>query len=243
MLTQTSNITSNGVASITALRLCASPQPWDYAVRNCAAIDEHWRSVIATGASYFNGNVYLTSDVVRDGSSLNAQLSPVEFKAYLYWRDQGYPDVGMLDGFGSGLIRSRDGDIVLVRQRPGNINSGLYYLPGGFIDPRDVGADGTVDIRASVNREVLEETGLGSADLCLDTGFWVTRAGSQLSFAVGLRSALDSDDLLAQIRLHIRDHPDGELDDAIAVRRASDCFELPMPLYARLLLSAILPET
>lgn len=243
VLTQASNITSNGVASITTLKLCAWDQPWAYADTHRAAIDEHWCSVMAAGASYFNGTVYLTRHFVADGSSLNAQLSPVEFKTYLYWRDQGFPNVGMLDGFGSALIRSRDGAIVLVRQRPGNINSGLYYLPGGFIDPRDVGTDGAIDIRASVVREVQEETGLGSTDVILDPGFWVTRAGTQLSFAVGLRSALDTEELLAQIWLHIRDHPDGELDDAMAVRAALDFAELPMPPYARLLLSAILPET
>jgi 8-oxo-dGTP pyrophosphatase MutT (NUDIX family) len=243
VLTQSTSIMSNGVTSIAALTLRASPLPWDYADRNCAAIEEHWRSVIASGASYFNGTVYLTRDIVCDDTGLSVQLSPVEFKAYLYWRDHGFPDVGMLDGFGSGLIRSADGAIVLVRQRPGNINSGLFYLPGGFIDPRDVSADGAIDICASVVREVQEETGLGSADLAFDPGFWVTRAGIQLSFAVGLRSSLDSDDVLAQIRLHIRDHPEGELEDALVVRAASDYVGLPMPPYARALLSTILPET
>ena len=243
MSAQLSTLASDAVALIENVSLRASAERWAYADTHRAAIDQHWCSVMAAGASYFNGTVYLTRHVSCDDVSLSAQLIPVEFKAYLYWRDQGYPAADIIDGFGSGLIRSREGAIVLVRQRSGNINSGLFYLPGGFIDPRDVGADGTIDLRASVVREVLEETGLGPDDLSMDGGYVVTKAGVQLSFAVSLRSSRDADDLLAQIKRHIAAHPEGELVDVKAVRAASDLVGLVMTPYAQALLAVVLPET
>lgn len=212
---------------------------WSYATARAEAIDTHWADAVRQSPMYFNGNVHMTRRVRCDGDTLTAEMIQVDFKAYLYWRSCGFPSVGIIDAFGSALIRTADDAVVLVRQRTGQVNSGLYYLPGGFVDGDDVAADGRVDLRGSVNREVLEETGLDGDALEALPGYWVTRAGPHLSIAVGYRAALPAAATLEHINRYIAEHPDGELESAIAVRRAQDLQYLAMPEYARRLLHHI----
>lgn len=217
----------------------AAGVPWSYATAQAAAIDAHWAEALRQSPKYFNGNVHMTHWVRCDGGTLTAEMIRVDFKAYLYWRACGFPSAGIIDAFGSALIRTADDAVVLVRQRPGQVNSGLYYLPGGFVDGDDMAADGRVDLRGSVNREVLEETGLDGDALEVLPGYWVTRAGPHLSIAVGYLIAMPAAETLEHINRYIAAHPDGELESAIAVRRVQDLQHLAMPEYARRLLHHI----
>ena len=141
------------------------------------------RQATQSNPRYFNGVVHLVDDVRLDGDSASMlRFVRTDFKSYLFWRDQGFPEAGVLDGFGSALIRSSDGHMMLGRQRAGNVNAGLAYPPAGFIDEQDVEADGSIDIAGSVAREVSEETGIDAAALVRDDGL--------LSDAVGC-AALD----------------------------------------------------
>ena len=218
-------------------------QPWPFARDNGAAIDAHWQSSSAANPAMFNGVIRLVADAsieatLGDGPdrTFHATLLRTEFKCYLYWRSLGFPDTGVRDGFGSALIRSADGHIVLGRQRRGNINAGQCYLPGGFIDPRDVLANGIVDIDASIAREVAEETGLGPADLDALPGYLLTFAGPLISIAREHRSRLNAAELRARIRAHIAEDPQSELTDAVIVRSPADLVGLDMPSYAQVLL-------
>jgi 8-oxo-dGTP pyrophosphatase MutT (NUDIX family) len=215
---------------------------WPWAIANADGIDRHWTRESARNANYFNGAIHLIDAFQLDepAGHVSARLLKTDFKSYLYWRDMGFPDAGILDGFGSALIRAGDGAYVLGRQRPGNINSGLAYLPGGFIDPRDVATDGTIDIRASVVREVYEETGLSSAELVEQDGYVLTLHGPHVSLAVPYVSALSADELVAKIGVHIAAGSDPELSEAVAVRSQADLAALPMPDHARRLIMWLL---
>lgn len=149
----------------------------------------------------------------------------------------------MRDGFGSALIRSREGYVILGRQRPGNINEGLAYLPGGFIDPRDVADDQSIDIASSVARELAEETGLSADDLVAGNGFVVSQVAAHVSFAVPYTSPLGADDLAARIRAHIAADSNPELEDVVVLTSPADMEGLAMAHYARVLLSSPLAWT
>lgn len=232
------HVQGDRVLRIQAARLRAGDGAWPWAIARSADIDRHWVKESARNNNYFNGAIHLIDGFQLDeaAATATARLLKTDFKSYLYWRDMGFPDAGILDGFGSALIRSSDGAYVLGRQRPGNINAGLAYLPGGFIDPRDVDSDGTIDIRASVAREVHEETGLGSAELAPQDGYVLTCHGPLVSFAVPYQSTLSADELVARIGVHIASESDPELSEAVAVRRPADLTVLPMPEHARRLM-------
>lgn len=212
---------------------------WAYARDQAGAIDEAWQRALIDNPNYFNGVVHLIDELSVDADGLSARLLKTDFKSYLYWRMAGFPECGVLDGFGSALIRSLDGAIVLARQRAGNVNGGLVYLPGGFIDGRDVGPGGAIDIGASIARELAEETGLGARDLRIEPGFYVTQTQAHVSVAVDYRAAVDALELKARIEQHIARDAASELTEVVLIRQTGDLAALAMPAYARQLVAAL----
>lgn len=230
---------SGVVRRIASWSLRVDDSRWPYAVANSAAIDVHWRRRLADNSAFFNGVIHLLHAHEFDGASFSGRLLRTDFKSYLYWRDQGFPECGVRDAFGSALLRSADGRILLGRQSPGHINAGLTYLPGGFIDQRDVSATGEVALVASVAREVDEELGLPAGTFAPSPGAVVTMIGPLVSLAIELRASLGAEDLLSMARHNIARQTAPELEDVVAVAAAADLVGLAMPDYARLLLTQL----
>lgn len=220
--------------------LTRSTRGWDFARSQADQIDAHWKLRVASNPPFFNGRIYMLADYRINGDTFSGELMEVEFKQFLYWKDNGCPDKAVFDVFGSGLIRSREGAVLLGRQRSGNLNEGLVYLPGGFIDPRDADAEGYVDIRASVLREVQEETGLGPDQLTVRDGFLVTTIEQQVSIAVDLISEEDTPSLLARVMRALAGGSDFELDGVVTVTTPEEVGKLKVPAYAAILLGHVL---
>ncbi|MFA5958545.1 NUDIX hydrolase [Hyphomicrobium sp.] len=230
----------NSVKVVSRCVLNVVGDDWPFADTYAKEVDAHWQDATAANPAYFNGIVHLVSDAQAVGTELHASLVRTNFKSFLYWRSLGFPEAGVIDGFGSALIRASDGKIILVRQRPGNVNSGFAYLPSGFIDDRDVLPDGTIDIGASVEREIEEEIGEAGKSLQREEGIVVVRYGTYLCFAVPFYWPMASEEFAAQVEQHnaISDHP--ELEAVIPVGQLEDLEGLAMLPYARLLLETLL---
>ena len=232
----------DSVQRVGRVALHAGDTQWAYAQRHSGEIEKHWRQAKAATPTFFNGIIYLIEHIEMGQDQFFGRLIKTDFKSYLFWRDNGFKaDAGVADGFGSALIRSAEGHIILGRQRPGNVNSGLAYLPGGFIDGRDIDEHGAADVAQSVARELSEETGLGAAELDPQPGFIVTRTGAHVSFAVDYRSHLTSDELAARISAHIAADPDPELSSVVVIKCCEDCAGVAMPPYAKILLAHLFP--
>jgi 8-oxo-dGTP pyrophosphatase MutT (NUDIX family) len=208
-------VTGSVVQRVAACRLQVSNKRWTFAEQNEHPIAEHWQERSSRQPAFFNGKVLVMEPPRIEGGKLSSQLLETDFASYLYWRDLGFPETGVRDGFGSALIRARDGEVLLARQRPGHVNGRLLYMPGGFIDRRDVNGDGTVDIDASVAREIDEETGLEVTEFTRRPGYLVTRLGAQVSIAVELVSPLAADELRALLISNISRQSEPELSDFV----------------------------
>jgi 8-oxo-dGTP pyrophosphatase MutT (NUDIX family) len=236
-----------GVFRITSCELQRVPGVWAYATDNAVAIDLHWQQARAANSQMFDGVIHLVSAATLEGGHFAAMLLRTDFKSFLYWRAQEFPETGVRDGFGSALIRSMEGHILLGRQRHGNINGGLTYLPGGFIDEKDVQPNGVIDIDASISRELSEETGLAMGDgLNGDRrnggGYVLTLSGAQISIAREYRSHLTSVALRERVLAHLASDANSELADIVIVRRAADLVGLAMPAYAKALLPWLIAD-
>lgn len=231
----------DGVSRVHACRLQASTAQWPFAQRETDAIDGHWAKRCAESPSFFNGTVYMMAAGSErlTGGMFACTLFPTGFKNFLYWKEHGYPDADAYDCFGSAILRSVEGHVLLGKQAAGNVNSGLAYLPGGFIDARDVDATGSVDIGASIARELAEETLLASHEIERLPGFRVIRCGAQVSLAVEFRSPLSSDALRTAVLERLRSGGDGELTDLLIVRDQADLSPDYIPVYTRLALSDV----
>lgn len=230
------------VRQVEAWHLVVEDGDWPFAQANAAAIDDNWRVRAEANPAFFNGTIYLMHSYAFEGATFSGRLLRTDFKSYLYWRDQGFPECGVRDAFGSALLRCGDGKILLGRQGPGHINSGLTYLPGGFIDQRDVAPDGTVDIAGSVSREVDEELGLPVGTFAAVPGAVITLAGPLISLAVVFQAQGSSAELIARIDAHLAGETNPELEAVVAVASAADVADLAMPDYAHVLLGQLLAE-
>ena len=234
------NNTSCRIQRVERCDLTAVNRPWPFAVENEEAIDFHWDLRTSENPNFFNGRIQLLADYSVEGDTLRGAFLETGFKEFLYWRESGEPDAGVTDAFGSAVIWSSDNGVLLCRQRPGHINTGLFYLPGGFIDASDVAADGCIDLANSSAREVLEETGLGPDVIVRQPGFWLTFSGQQLSIGVEYQSHLTSPDLKDRVTAHLAIDPNSELAEVTLVHAMRDVDGVAMPPFASGLLSHLL---
>src|SRR6202040_1676217 len=111
----------------------------------------------------WNGRILLGRDPVFAEGRFSAQYFEADFASFLAWRDWGFPDQEVFNGFGMGALRCSDGAFVLGEMGQHTANGGRIYFPSGTPDLDDVSGL-SVDIAGSVAREVEEETGLTSED-------------------------------------------------------------------------------
>ncbi len=223
---------------VTACRLAVSGEGWPFADAAEAEVAAHWARRSAESDKLFNGQIVLATGYDLRDRRFSAKFITTEFRKFLYWREHASPDTGVFDTFGTALIVSSEGDAILGRQRPGNINAGLAYPPGGFIDRRDLAASGEIDIDASIAREITEETGIDAAVLSREPGYLLTFTGQQISIAAVFRCPWTSSETQNRIRAHIATEADPELEEIVVVTETTDLDKLAMPHYARVLLGA-----
>lgn len=226
-----------------ACQLTIEDSPWSCSTEHAEAIHNNWQKQQLAKPRLFNGTVHvLKSPWATSNAVFHAQFMRTDFKTYLYWRENTDIDPHVLDGFGSALIRSKDGYVLLGCQSAGHLNAGLSYLPGGFIDERDVNEDGTIDIEASVAREIEEETGLRTSDIVRVPGFVITAAEIWLSIGVTYQSDKTAAQLQTTIDAHLARDRDPEFSHVTFVRDQQDLERVTLPRYAEVLLHNILPE-
>ena len=241
MSTDSTAANSHRVEHLKSCDLSIGDGRWAFAEKHAEAIDIHWAKRHAENPAMFDGTLFVLGESRNDHGRFCGTLMRTSFKRLIYWKDHDYPDPSVRDVFGSALITSLEGHVVLGRQAAGNLNAGLAYLPGGFIDERDVLVDGRVDLEASVSRELREETGLSPAELQRMPGFLATHAGALTSIAVPYRSPLTSHELCRRIHAHIATEAEPELVEAVVVRGPADLQGLGMPISASVLLAHLFP--
>lgn len=225
---------------VACVRLAVTPSPWAFATTHAEAIARHWQCRKAANPAFFNGRVFVLRGFTDGPAAIEATFSLENFADFLYWRDHDIADGGTLDGFGSALVRSAEGHVLLGRNAAGTLNAGKLYLPGGFLDARDVGPDGCIDLDASIARELLEETGLDATSLVRVPGIIVVRYRRYCAFVIEYRSALAAEALRAAMLDSLRRHGDRELTDIVVARDPADHGRLPVLDHARFLLRHVL---
>ena len=203
------------------------------------AIEEHWQKRTAANPAFFNGAIFVvckqSTQKINSKTVFVADIMRTDFKTFLYWREcKTSQDIW--DGFGTSILRSSDGQVLLGRQSPGHLNSGLAYFPGGFIDERDVTREGAINIEASILRELAEETGIDASNHERRPGYHITRIGQQISIGVEYQSSLTAEELLKIIHIHLTADEEKELSEVFFLDpRRHDQIRHLAP-YAKLLL-------
>jgi len=156
-------MTAPVIHRITTLDLKLEPWRWPFADLRRAEIDTHFAQASALLPELWNGRVLLGRRPVFAGERFSASYFETDFASFLAWRDWGFPDRSVFNGFGMGALRGCDGVFVLGEMGQGTANAGRVYFPSGTPDLDDLRGD-VVDIAGSVAREIAEETGLLPSD-------------------------------------------------------------------------------
>jgi 8-oxo-dGTP pyrophosphatase MutT (NUDIX family) len=169
------------------------------------------------------------AEIIR--GTLAARLVKTDYASFVAWRDWGRPDLNAWSCFGVPAVFSSDGALLVGVMGAWTLNAGRAYPPSGSLEPRDVQADGSVDLLGSMVTELREETGLDLSH---------AKAGEMVAIFEGPRIAvtrrhdfpLPFADIERRFALHNATESSPELERIEAVWNASQ-IDSRMPPYAQ----------
>jgi hypothetical protein len=226
---------------VTELDLRLKPQPWLFADQRRAEIDAHFAVKQQEKPKLWNGRILMARNLAFTENRFSADYFETDFASFLAWRDWGFPDNEVFNGFGMGALRCADGAFVLGEMAGHTANGGRIYFPAGTPDLDDISGS-SVDIAGSVVREVEEETGLTPADYRAVDHWDCVMTSSSVAMMRTLHVALSGEALRAKIEANLARQTAPELSAIHLVRDAGDITPA-MPLHVTAFLKAQLTST
>jgi hypothetical protein len=165
-----SGVTSPAIHRVSRLDLTVQSWRWPFAEERRSEIGAHFAALRVKTPALWNGRILLGRNPVFERDSFRAEYFETDFASFLAWRDWGFPDDSVFNGFGMGALRGSDRLFALGEMSANTANAGRIYFPSGVPDPSDV-RDGVLDVAGCIMREVEEETGLSPSDYRADP-FW-----------------------------------------------------------------------
>jgi 8-oxo-dGTP pyrophosphatase MutT (NUDIX family) len=221
---------------VTTLDLAVQPWRWPFADQRRAEIEAYFAHLQAAKPQLWNGQVLLARHPVFTDGRFSARYFETDFASFLAWRDWGFPDPEVFNGFGMGALRGSDGAFVLGEMGQHTANAGRIYFPAGTPDLDDI-RDGAVDIPGSVAREMEEETGLDPADYRAGPYWDCIVSGGSVAMIRILDADLPGDALRARIEANLAGQDQPELSAIHLVRTMSD-LTAAMPIFVTAFIEA-----
>jgi 8-oxo-dGTP pyrophosphatase MutT (NUDIX family) len=137
-----------------------------------------------------------------EGRVLRGASFETDYASFLAWRDWGCADPGVFNIFAAAALRTADDAYLIGRMAPSTSIAGLWIFPCGTPDRKDVSATATLDLPASVRRELFEETGLELGAFKAERGWTMVRDGGY----IGLMKRLVADESAEALRVRVMDH-------------------------------------
>ena len=209
------------VHRVTTLDLAVREVAWPFAEERRAEIAAHFAEQQRERPLMWNGRVLLGRDPALSGDRFAASYFETDFASFLAWRDWGFPDKAVFNGFGMGALRASDGAFVMGEMGQHTANPGRIYFPSGTPDPNDV-RDGTLDIPGSVAREVEEETGLKPGDYVADAHWHCVVTGPAIALIRILEMDMPGEAIRARIEANLALQAQPELAAIHLVRGTGD---------------------
>jgi 8-oxo-dGTP pyrophosphatase MutT (NUDIX family) len=220
---------------VTTLDLDFRPKPWPFAEARRADIDAHFAAK-QREKPIWNGRVLLGRNPMFTQGRFGADYFETDFASFLAWRDWGFPDAEIFNGFGMGALRSSDGAFLLGEMAQHTSNAQRIYFPSGTPDLDDIRGD-AVDISGSVAREVEEETGLTPADYAPHPHWDCVVSGTAIAMIRILDVDMAGEKLRERIEANLARQQQPELCAIHLVRSARD-LTAAMPRFVTAFLEA-----
>lgn len=206
---------------VTTLDFTVQDIAWSFAEERRAEIAAHFAEKQRERPKMWNGRVLLGRDPVVSEGRFGARYFEADFASFLAWRDWGFPDTTVFNGFGMGALRASDGAFVMGVMGEHTANAGRIYFPAGTPDLDDV-KDGALDLSGSIVREIEEETGLKPADYRSEAHWHCVVSGRAIALIRILDVDMPGDAVRARIEANLVTQVHPELAGIHLVRETSD---------------------
>ena len=235
------------ILEVAELDFVLEPGPWPFAIQRAAEIADHWRKRVAAMPKLFDGKILLLRRhefMAREGGGLclRGAYTPVDFRAFLAWRDFGFPDAGVANCFSMAALRGADGGFVLGEMAAHTANAGQIYFPAGTPDMQDV-AGGRVDLFAGARRELFEETGIAPGEAQFAPGWSVVCAPPRIACMKLARVETSAAALKARIEAFLAGDREAELALVHIVRAIGDIDAARTPTFVARYLEAAFAQS
>ena len=227
--------TAARIFEVTELDLAYEPAPWAFAESRADEIAAHWAKRKQMLPHLFDGRVLLLGrhefSTRSDGATiLRGGYFETDFKAFLAWRDFGFPDAHVCNCFSMAALQSADGAFILGEMGPHTANAGMVYFASGTPDRNDIFGE-RVDLAASVRRELQEETGISPEEVAMAAGWTVVYAPPRIACLKITRSLDQAQDIKRRVEAFLADDPKPELSRMHIVRRNEDIGAIDCPRF------------
>jgi 8-oxo-dGTP pyrophosphatase MutT (NUDIX family) len=237
-------VSSHDLIAISRVEARIGAYDWPFALERAADIAAHWAAATAEKPRMFNGRVLLQFSGEVRGEVFDARYFELDYATFLAWHRWGFPETPGADnrgatirnGFAMGALRTRDNAYIMGVMGEHTANAGKIYFAAGTPDPKDVLADGTVDLAGSVLREMEEELGLAASEVEARDGWRIVLGRERVAFMRDVFIDLPADEAAALIRGRIARQADAELADVAIARSAADIDDKRMPVFMQVFL-------
>jgi 8-oxo-dGTP pyrophosphatase MutT (NUDIX family) len=223
--------------AVQRLELGIAPYAWPFAQERRSAIDDHFEAMRRSKPELWNGRVLLMKDAAVGDGVLRGTYFETGFADFMAWRDFGFPDSAVRNGFAMGALRGSDGGYLLGVMSAFTANAGRIYFPAGTPEPVDV-VGGAVDLLGSVLREFQEETGLDPADFSIAPDWTAVDAGPRLAVMKVIQADRPAEAVREEVLRHLATEARPELAD-VRIVRSPDDFDPAMPDFVTAYLSYV----
>jgi hypothetical protein len=210
------------IGAVARIAIALEAYEWPFAAERRGEIDRHFARFQRDRPGVWNGRVLLLKSFAIEGDALRGVCFEADYASFCAWRDWGFPDPNVHNVFAAAALRSADGAYLLGEMAQSTANAGLLYFPCGTPEPADLDRDGMLDLDHNLDRELLEETGIGRGELAAEPGWSVVRDRGFVALIKSLAAPQNGADLRARIVNHIAGEERPELVDIRIVRGPAD---------------------
>jgi 8-oxo-dGTP pyrophosphatase MutT (NUDIX family) len=214
---------------VTTLDLRVDRWRWPFAEARRVEIDAYFAMLRVKKPALWNGRILLGRNAAFVPDGFSAEYFETDFASFIAWRDWGFPDASVFNGFGMGALRGNDGQFAMGEMAGHTANAGRIYFPSGTPDLSDV-RDGGLDIAGSILREVEEETGLAPSDYRADPCWYCIDRGAVIALIQILDVDIPGRELRERIEANLAAQSSPELSAIHLVRGPQD-FTPDMPVF------------
>jgi 8-oxo-dGTP pyrophosphatase MutT (NUDIX family) len=233
-------MTSNPAPEIVRIRrleLAVAPRPWPFAEENREGIARHFAQLKESKPAVWNGRIMLLHHHAIAGDVFRGGYLETDYASFVAWRDWGFPDASIRNCFSLGALRASDGGFLLGVMGTHTLNAGKIYFPAGTPDPSDIVGE-TVDLAASIRREVAEETGLAPDAYEAEEGWTCVLTPTHIAQIKLLHTPETAPVLRERILRHLAREAQPELTDIRIVRGPADLDPMMPPFMTAFLMHA-----